>query len=143
MRVPTETLASWVFLFVILVSVLTICAIQAALTASIALVWGSLIGITYHQGLTLDGDLSSCRSLNCSRFGLWVLNAEHRHAEHHAFPRIPGCQLESLAAIISPHLKKYGTVYESGLIRVLTNGIWYCPFSFLSMLELIVQMDNG
>ena len=127
-RVPAETLISWgLWAIVVLISPPYL-ATQLAITVSIAIVWGSMVDITYHQGLSLNGDLSSSRSLNSHWFGGFILNGEHRHAEHHAFPRIPGCHLEELSEIISPLLKRQGAIYEGGYIAAFLSGLAGSPF---------------
>lgn len=96
-------------------------------TVITAIVWGSLIDITYHQGLPTSGDAECSRSLNCDGFGFWVLNGENRHAEHHAFPNVPLPNWRKLVPIVRPVLEKEGAVYERGYVSALTKCVLQCP----------------
>jgi fatty acid desaturase len=93
----------------------------------VALVWGSLLDITYHQGLPVSGGLESSRSMDCDVFGLWLLNGENRHAEHHSFPSIPGPNLMLITKLIRPQLEARGVVYESGYLRAFIKGVFLSP----------------
>lgn len=93
----------------------------------LALVWGSAVDITYHQGLSLSGGLESSRSLDCDRFGLWFLNGENRHAEHHVYPGVPCPNLAALSAHVRPQLEAGGAVYESGYTKAFFKGLFLSP----------------
>jgi fatty acid desaturase len=93
----------------------------------LALVWGSLLDITYHQGLPTSGGLESSRSLDCDRFGFWFLNGENRHAEHHAYPWVPGPHLATLSNLKRSALKQGGVVYEAGYTRAFLKSLFTCP----------------
>ncbi|MCA9499169.1 MAG: fatty acid desaturase [Nitrospira sp.] len=94
----------------------------------IAIVWGSMVDIVYHQGLSHNGDCSSLRSLYSYGFGFLVLNGENWHAEHHAFPKVPGTYLSILHEIIGPKLKEAGTKYEKGFFVAFMKGLFENPF---------------
>jgi fatty acid desaturase len=93
----------------------------------IAVIWGSAIDIVYHQGLPMTGGPESCRSLRSDWFGRLVLNGENWHAEHHAYPAVPGNNLRHLARLIGPRLRRSGAVYESGYFRAFFLGLVRAP----------------
>ena len=98
-----------------------------AATLLTAIVWGSLLDIVYHQGLPVTGDETCSRSLDCDLFGFWVLNGEHRHAEHHAFPNLPQPNWLQAAHAIRPTMEREGTVYERGYLLALWKCWVKCP----------------
>jgi fatty acid desaturase len=100
----------------------------------LAAVWGSLLDITYHQGLPVSGGYESSRSLDCDRFGFWFLNGENRHAEHHAFPGVPCPRLRVLSTEVRSELEARGTVYELGYLTAFWKGLFLAP-SFLPPLS--------
>jgi fatty acid desaturase len=94
----------------------------------IALVWGSMLDITYHQGLPTSGGGESSRSLECDKFGFWVLNGENRHAEHHAYPQIPGPNLPEFSVAMRSCSEFRSVVYESGYTRAFLKGLFRSPY---------------
>jgi len=89
----------------------------------VAIVVGSLLDITYHQGLPTSGGLESSRSFDSDRLGLWFLNGSNRHAEHHAFPRIPGPILSALSKEIRESLEEEGVAYSPGYTFSFIDGL--------------------
>ena len=98
------------------------------LSFGITILWGSAIDIVYHQGLSLSGGVESTRSLADSKFSAWFLNGENWHAEHHAYPGIPGCNLGKLSAIIRPSLEAQGAKYVEGYCKAFIRGLVVSPF---------------
>lgn len=95
---------------------------------SLAIVWGSMIDIVYHQGLSEKGDHTSSRSLYSPIFGRWVLNGENWHAEHHKFPNIPCCHLPAIHELVKAKLQKAGVCYEKGYVFAFLNALIKNPF---------------
>lgn len=91
-------------------------------------VWGSVIDIVYHQGLPLAGGTDSSRSIGESKFSRWCLNGENWHAEHHAVPSIPGCNLAKLSGQIRPYLEANGVRYETGYFKAFLKALVLCPY---------------
>lgn len=101
--------------------------IVLAATLASAIVWGSLIDIVYHQGLPTTGETECSRSLDCDRFGFWVLNGENRHAEHHAYPNVPLPNWRYLTPTVKPIMQQKGAVYERGYVTALMKCLFVCP----------------
>lgn len=97
-------------------------------SAAVALVWGSTIDITYHQGLPLSGGDESSRSFRSNWLTRWwVLNGENWHLEHHVYPGVPGCNLGKLSELVHDDLALQGGIYEPGYIRIFLRCLFRSP----------------
>ncbi len=97
-------------------------------SAAFALIWGSAIDITYHQGLPLSGGPESSRSFRSNwLIRGWVLNGENWHLEHHVYPGVPGCNLRKLSDLVHDDLASQGGVYEAGYFRTFLNCFFRSP----------------
>lgn len=96
-------------------------------TIILAIVWGSLLDITYHQGLPVENKITSSRSIDSDFFGLVFLFGDNRHAEHHIYPMIPGVNLNKLSKAVRADLVAKGICYEKGYASILLSLIFKNP----------------
>jgi fatty acid desaturase len=75
-------------------------------------VLGSLNDVVYHQGLVDDDTLRACTSFDCDVFGQLFLSGANRHAEHHAYPGVPGPRLIELSKSLRHEFVALGVPYE-------------------------------
>lgn len=92
-----------------------------------AWVLGSLNDIVYHQGLTPDDTLAACSSFDSDVFGQLFLSGANRHAEHHAYPAVPGPRLVGASRELRPHLEAVGVPYERGFIQAFARRLLVNP----------------
>jgi fatty acid desaturase len=92
-------------------------------------VLGSLNDMVYHQGLVADNTLRASTSFDCDLFGQMFLSGANRHAEHHAYPSIPGPRLVKVAKELREEFHAIGVPYERSFTiayfrRFLTNPLF-------------------
>lgn len=92
-------------------------------------VLGSLNDMVYHQGLVADDTLRACTSFDCDLFGQMFLSGANRHAEHHAYPGVPGPRLVKVAKILRADFLALGVPYERSFTvafvrRFVTNPLF-------------------
>lgn len=92
-------------------------------------VLGSLNDMVYHQGLVADDTLQACTSFDCDLFGQAFLSGANRHAEHHAYPDVPGPRLVKVAKVLREDFHARGIPYERSftvayLRRFFTNPLF-------------------
>jgi len=82
------------------------------LTIVAGTVLGSLNDMVYHQGLVADNSLRASTSFDCDVFGQAFLSGANRHAEHHAYPAVPGPRLVKVAKVLREEFRAIGVPYE-------------------------------
>jgi fatty acid desaturase len=92
-------------------------------------VLGSLNDMVYHQGLVASNTLQACTSFDCDVFGQLFLSGANRHAEHHAYPDVPGPRLVEVAKVLRDDFHERGVPYERSftvayLKRFFTNPLF-------------------
>jgi fatty acid desaturase len=92
-------------------------------------VLGSLNDMVYHQGLVADNSLRASTSFDCDIFGQVFLSGANRHAEHHAYPSVPGPRLVQVAKVLRDDFRAIGVPYERSftiayLRRFFTNPLF-------------------
>ncbi|MFI6096341.1 fatty acid desaturase family protein [Lentzea sp. NPDC051213] len=92
-------------------------------------VLGSLNDMVYHQGLVAEDTLQACTSFDCDAFGQMFLSGANRHAEHHAYPDVPGPRLVKVAKVLREDFQSRGIPYERSftvayLRRFFTNPLF-------------------
>ncbi|WP_219824116.1 fatty acid desaturase [Actinokineospora auranticolor] len=97
-------------------------------------VLGSLNDMVYHQGLVAEDTLQACTSFDCDLFGQVFLSGANRHAEHHAYPDVPGPRLVKVAKVLREDFHARGIPYERSftvayLRRFTTNPLFLPPRS--------------
>jgi fatty acid desaturase len=94
-------------------------------------VLGSLNDIVYHQGLVDDDSLRASTSFDCDVFGQLFLSGANRHAEHHAYPGVPGPRLVGLSKTVRTEFLTLGVPYERAFtiafLRRLVTGPLFLP----------------
>jgi fatty acid desaturase len=92
-------------------------------------VLGSLNDMVYHQGLVADNSLRASTSFDCDLFGQMFLSGANRHAEHHAYPSVPGPRLVQVAKALREDFQAIGVPYERSFTvayfrRFFTNPLF-------------------
>lgn len=92
-------------------------------------VLGSLNDMVYHQGLVADNSLRASTSFDCDLFGQMFLSGANRHAEHHAYPSVPGPRLVQVAKVLREDFHAIGVPYERSFTvayfrRFFTNPLF-------------------
>jgi fatty acid desaturase len=82
------------------------------LTIAAGSILGSLNDMVYHQGLVAQDSLQACTSFDCDLFGQLFLSGANRHAEHHAYPAVPGPRLVKVSKILRDEFATLGVPYE-------------------------------
>jgi len=82
------------------------------LTIAAGSVLGSLNDMVYHQGLVAEDSLQACTSFDCDLFGQLFLSGANRHAEHHAYPAVPGPRLVQVSKALREEFVAIGVPYE-------------------------------
>jgi fatty acid desaturase len=95
--------------------------------ACLATVLGSLLDINYHQGFPIPYEGLASRSFDSPRLVGWLLNGHNRHAEHHAFPWIPTCNLNRISPKVRQLLIENGAIYEPGYLHTLIRCVIVNP----------------
>jgi fatty acid desaturase len=95
-------------------------------------VLGSLNDMVYHQGLVAEDTLQACTSFDCDAFGQAFLSGANRHAEHHAYPDVPGPRLVQVAKVLREDFQARGIPYERSFTvayfrRFFTNPLFLPP----------------
>lgn len=99
------------------------------LTIIAGTVLGSLNDMVYHQGLVADNTLRASTSFDCDLFGQMFLSGANRHAEHHAYPAVPGPRLVEVAKVLRDDFRAIGVPYERSFTvtyfrRFFTNPLF-------------------
>jgi fatty acid desaturase len=106
------------------------------LTILAGVIVGSLNDIVYHQGLVDDNSLRASTSFDCDVFGQLFLSGANRHAEHHAYPAVPGPRLVKASKALRAEFVALGVPYErsftlSFIRRLFANPLFLpvapCP----------------
>lgn len=98
-----------------------------AWTILTAWVFGSMNDIVYHQGLDAGDSLTACTSFDSDVFGQLFLSGANRHAEHHAYPAVPGPRLVGLARIVRSDFAAQGVPYERSFTHAFVRRLIVNP----------------
>jgi fatty acid desaturase len=97
------------------------------MTIAAGSILGSLNDIMYHQGLVADDSLQACTSFDCDLFGQLFLSGANRHAEHHAYPAVPGPRLVKLSKVLRDEFVALGVPYERSFTVSFIRRFWINP----------------
>ncbi|MFD5552487.1 fatty acid desaturase family protein [Streptomyces sp. NPDC127068] len=123
---PIAAVALYTTLYTVLPSAQSSFLLMTIVAGSVL---GSLNDIVYHQGLVADNTLRASTSFDCDGFGQMFLSGANRHAEHHAYPAVPGPRLVKVSKILRDDFLARGVPYERSFTvafarRFVTNPLF-------------------